>query len=63
MLEQIYFGFIALKKYERLTKMSKAIPEEFSGFGKGRLLNEKDNASLYFYEPDWLLEERGSRGC
>ena len=34
MLEQTYFYFIASKEYERLTKMNKAIPEEFQALAK-----------------------------
>jgi len=34
MLEQTYFDFIASKEYERLTKMNKAIPEEFQALAR-----------------------------
>ena len=34
MLEKIYFDFIASKEYERLTKMNKAIPEEFQALAR-----------------------------
>ena len=34
MLEQTYFDFIASKEYERLTRMDKALPDEFKALAE-----------------------------